>query len=468
MWCSGSSPTTGSFSRPYNALTVRSPQNWIALGVYVGGRAHRVPGRGQPAERPGGGVAPQRRVRPPVRAVPGPDRRPHARSAGQPHRHRGAGGVRADVDRARPPRGRASRRAARWPQPPANRSAATSRVADLGWRPDASIGFGAGAAPARVSLALVVSNRPVGMLVLRDVHLARAGPPPARHVRQPGGVGRRRAQASRAGVAGPAARGGRPLAQRPHGCRLARPTDAACLHQDGGVQPAPGRRPARTRRTVPSCSSSIELQTDRLARLVSNLLDMTRIEAGALELRPARVMPSRSWWTRRSRPSVGSWRRAASSCTRRRTTPLLVIDHVLITQVLANLLENAERLSPDRHGHPGRRAGRARLRARHGRDRRGRRRARASRPRTESESSRCSARTAGAAAPASGLAIAKAFVEAHGGAHPHRPRGDPRRPRRLHRSRAGRPPRRRSEAGRDQGARGRRRPRLAQGSAHRA
>ena len=33
----------------------------------------------------------------------------------------------------------------------------------------------------------------------------------------------------------------------------------------------------------------IELQTDRLARLVSNLLDMTRIESGALELRPAAV-----------------------------------------------------------------------------------------------------------------------------------------------------------------------------------
>ena len=33
----------------------------------------------------------------------------------------------------------------------------------------------------------------------------------------------------------------------------------------------------------------IELQSDRLARLVTNLLDMTRIEAGALELRPTTV-----------------------------------------------------------------------------------------------------------------------------------------------------------------------------------
>ena len=33
----------------------------------------------------------------------------------------------------------------------------------------------------------------------------------------------------------------------------------------------------------------IELQSDRLARLVTNLLDMTRIEAGALELRPTTI-----------------------------------------------------------------------------------------------------------------------------------------------------------------------------------
>ena len=33
----------------------------------------------------------------------------------------------------------------------------------------------------------------------------------------------------------------------------------------------------------------IELQSDRLARLVTNLLDMTRLEAGALELRPTTV-----------------------------------------------------------------------------------------------------------------------------------------------------------------------------------
>ena len=33
----------------------------------------------------------------------------------------------------------------------------------------------------------------------------------------------------------------------------------------------------------------IEIQSDRLARLVTNLLDMTRIEAGALEVRAAPI-----------------------------------------------------------------------------------------------------------------------------------------------------------------------------------
>ncbi len=43
----------------------------------------------------------------------------------------------------------------------------------------------------------------------------------------------------------------------------------------------------------------IELQSDRLARLVTNLLDMTRLEAGALELRPTTVasaiLSTRHW-----------------------------------------------------------------------------------------------------------------------------------------------------------------------------
>jgi two-component system sensor histidine kinase KdpD len=89
----------------------------------------------------------------------------------------------------------------------------------------------------------------------------------------------------------------------------------------------------------------IELQSDRLARLVTNLLDMTRIEAGALELRPIAIsfdelvseaLGSLEGMIEPGRVTVES----------PADLPLLHIDHVLISQVLANVLENAERLSP--------------------------------------------------------------------------------------------------------------------------
>jgi two-component system sensor histidine kinase KdpD len=89
----------------------------------------------------------------------------------------------------------------------------------------------------------------------------------------------------------------------------------------------------------------IELQSDRLARLVTNLLDMTRIESGALELRPtmipfdelvAEVLESLGDLVPPNRVVI-----EASS-----GLPLLFIDRLLIGQVLVNLLENAARLSP--------------------------------------------------------------------------------------------------------------------------
>jgi two-component system sensor histidine kinase KdpD len=90
----------------------------------------------------------------------------------------------------------------------------------------------------------------------------------------------------------------------------------------------------------------IELQSDRLARLLTNLLDMTRIESGALELRPtiiafdelmAEVLDSLGDLLPRCRVAVEA----------PTDLPLLHIDHVLIGQVLVNLLENAARLSAD-------------------------------------------------------------------------------------------------------------------------
>ena len=90
----------------------------------------------------------------------------------------------------------------------------------------------------------------------------------------------------------------------------------------------------------------IERQTDRLARLVANLLDMTRIEAGALEVRPASGGARRAGRRRTPLPRGHREPCAGRAWTPRRTCPCCSIDHVLMGQVLANLLENAERLSP--------------------------------------------------------------------------------------------------------------------------
>jgi two-component system sensor histidine kinase KdpD len=91
----------------------------------------------------------------------------------------------------------------------------------------------------------------------------------------------------------------------------------------------------------------IDAQADRLDRLVSNLLDMTRIQSGALELRrqPAAlgdlVDEALLVLGRTDRSAQVSW-------TAPDDLPLVDVDHVLVRQVLANLLDNALRHSPPR------------------------------------------------------------------------------------------------------------------------
>ncbi|MFZ0668101.1 MAG: ATP-binding protein [Acidimicrobiales bacterium] len=90
----------------------------------------------------------------------------------------------------------------------------------------------------------------------------------------------------------------------------------------------------------------VEAQADRLDRLVTNLLDMTRIQAGALEPRLQAV-------------EVGDVIEDATGAlgsddgpTNLRVEvpdklPLVDVDRVLVAQALANLLENAARFAPD-------------------------------------------------------------------------------------------------------------------------
>jgi two-component system sensor histidine kinase KdpD len=90
----------------------------------------------------------------------------------------------------------------------------------------------------------------------------------------------------------------------------------------------------------------IDLQADRLDRLVTNLLDMTRIQAGALDLRREAVAVGDlvSEALASVGPSVGPsrvrWVATAG-------LPLVDVDHLLICQVLANLIENAARHGPE-------------------------------------------------------------------------------------------------------------------------
>ena len=90
----------------------------------------------------------------------------------------------------------------------------------------------------------------------------------------------------------------------------------------------------------------IDLQADRLNRLVSNLLDMTRIQSGALELR--RRPTTLSELFDEALAALGS----SADVDRVRwhappDLPDVDIDPVLICQVLANLIDNATRYAPD-------------------------------------------------------------------------------------------------------------------------
>ena len=88
----------------------------------------------------------------------------------------------------------------------------------------------------------------------------------------------------------------------------------------------------------------IDEQADRLERLVSNLLDMTRIQSGSLELRrqPSEVRDLVS----EALSLLGAPERERVSWRGATELPLVEVDHVLVRQVLVNLIDNATRYSP--------------------------------------------------------------------------------------------------------------------------
>jgi two-component system, OmpR family, sensor histidine kinase KdpD len=207
-----------------------------------------------------------------------------------------------------------------------------------------SLGLVDDTGPRRVSVALVVSHRPVGMLVLQDVQLVE-------HERSLLGT-----FANQAALAVDRAQ----LSEQALRARLLEEIDrwrralmGAASHDLrtplASIKTAVSNLRQVDARLSPEDRAEllelIELQSDRLARLVTNLLDMTRLEAGALELRPTTI-----GFTDLVDEAVallgGLVVPGRVAVDAPADLPLLHLDHVLMSQVLANVLENAERLSP--------------------------------------------------------------------------------------------------------------------------
>lgn len=90
---------------------------------------------------------------------------------------------------------------------------------------------------------------------------------------------------------------------------------------------------------------TIDMETDRLDRLVTNLLDVTRVQAGALAVaaQPVAVADLVSQAVSSLKPLLEG---RTVKVTLPEELPLVSADHVLVGQVLVNLLENAARHSP--------------------------------------------------------------------------------------------------------------------------
>lgn len=89
----------------------------------------------------------------------------------------------------------------------------------------------------------------------------------------------------------------------------------------------------------------IDVETDRLTRLVTSLLDMTRIDAGVLEVRraPVRVRALAADAVERIRSALGD---RPVTVAVPDDLPPVDVDQLLVEQVLVNLLDNANRYAP--------------------------------------------------------------------------------------------------------------------------
>jgi two-component system, OmpR family, sensor histidine kinase KdpD len=337
------------FLPPYDALTVRSPQNWIALAVYVvvvlmvSQVVAKLRSAREEAERR---TEESERLYELSQALIGD------LTLSQLLSH-----MVATVQSVFTPRWTAlvlpESDSGAWGSVTSLRVAASAGqplteddIASLtsGGGQTRSLGMLDDAGPRLVSVALIVSHRPVGMLMLEDVQLAERERSLLGTFANQAALAVDRAQLReqalrarvleevdswRRALMGAASHDLRtPLASIKTAVSNLRQVDARLSPDDRA-----------------ELLELIELQSDRLARLVTNLLDMTRIEAGALELRPTTVS-----FTDLVGEALASLGGVLAPGRVRVDVPAdlppLRLDHVLMSQVLANVLENAERLSP--------------------------------------------------------------------------------------------------------------------------
>jgi two-component system sensor histidine kinase KdpD len=89
----------------------------------------------------------------------------------------------------------------------------------------------------------------------------------------------------------------------------------------------------------------IEIESDRLTRLVTNLLDMTRIEAGVLTLHRTST-PVAELIDEAVNVMIPTFGEQQIHVIKSEPVPDVEVDRVLVGQVLINLLDNAQRHSP--------------------------------------------------------------------------------------------------------------------------
>jgi two-component system sensor histidine kinase KdpD len=208
-----------------------------------------------------------------------------------------------------------------------------------------SLGLIGGEALSRVAVALVASNRPVGLLVLQDVRFERQDRALLATFANQAALAVERVQ----------------LREQALRTRLLEEIDRwrgalmGAVSHDLRTPLASVKTAVSTLRQTDAMLGSgdraellelIEIQSDRLARLLTNLLDMTRIESGALELRPTFIaFDELIGEVLESLGDLIPHSQVALEVPK--DLPLLYIDPVLIGQVLVNLLENSARLTAE-------------------------------------------------------------------------------------------------------------------------